>query len=456
MGQVTHGYEETSHKIIELLHNKAPRALSISAISRELGLHRSAIAKYLEMLELIGEVDMSPFGRSKLYTISEGVPYAPLLDIYADAAVLLDYRGCIEMANKKFLLMFDIPQDGNITGLNIAALQLDTFCVPSIQKNIRRMLNGSPYESEIQYIQKSTKQVFDFRFIPTVSNKGSTGFLVSISDITYQTRRQDELRILEKKLGAIFDEVPVGIIFVDARGALVKANKASMDMLRIRDSKSSMALNVLDLLDISGLISGKDKVENLLSKGAIAESEITYPVNELKGDSGHREKRFVFLKIIMAPITAVNGSRLLKEYVILLRDITAEKNTVTELNKKETCYRSFFDDACNGMLILQMDNSKDDLRFKDVNKAAEQLLRIKKENLIGKRCSDVFPRLRPPEYMGQVNAALDGSPQALQPLQYVGRDKGPWISHYLYSLPSGEIASLVIDVCMDHRKERGE
>ena len=108
------------------------------------------------------------------------------------------------------------------------------------------------------------------------------------------------------------------------------------------------------------------------------------------------------------------------------------------------------------MLILQMDNSKDDLRFNDANKAAEQLLRIKKEGLIGKRCSDVFPRLRPPEYMEQANAALDGSPQALPPLQYVGRDKGPWISHYLYSLPSGEIASLVIDVCMDYRKDRGE
>ncbi len=450
MGHVTHSYQETSHKIIELLYNKAPRSLSISAISRELGLHRSGVANYLEMLQTMGEVKMSPFGRSKCYTIAERVPYTPLLDIYTDAVVVLDNHGCIEMANKKFFLMFDILQDGDIIGLNIAALHLDIFSLPSIQRNIRKMLDGSPYESEIQYIEQSTKQVFDLRFIQNVSNKGSTSFLVNISDITYQTQQQDEVKILEKKLGAIFDEVPVGIMFVDARGALLKANKASMDMLSIRDSKSSMALNIFDL------ISGQDIAEDLLNKGAIAESEIICHVNKLQVDSGHREKRVVFLKLTVAPITAVNGSKLLKEYVILLRDITPERNTITELNKKETRYRSFFDAACNGMLILQMDNNKDDLRFKDVNKAAEQLLRIKKEDVIGKRCSDVFPRLRSAEYMGQANAALDGAPQALPPLQYVGRHKGPWISHYLFTLPSGEIASLVIDVRKDCRKGRGE
>jgi PAS domain-containing protein len=453
---MTHSYQETSHKIIELLHNKAPRPLSISAISRELGLHRSGVANYLEMLQTTGEVKMSPFGRSKCYTIAERVPYTPLLDIYTDAVVVLDNRGCIEMANKKFFLMFDILQDSDIIGLNIAALHLDIFSLPSIQKNIRKMLDGSLYETEIQYIEKSTKQVFDLRFIQNVSNKGSTSFLVNISDITYQTQQQDELKILEKKLGAIFDEVPVGIMFVDACGTLLKANKASMDMLSIRDSKSSMALNVLDLLDISSLISGEDIAEDLLNKGAIAESEIIYHVNKLQVDSGHREKRVVFLKLTVAPLTAVNGGKLLKEYMILLRDITAERNSITELDKKGTRYRSFFDDACNGMLILQMDNNKDDLRFKDVNKAAEQLLRIKKEDVIGKRCSDVFPRLRPPEYMEGANAALDGAPQTLPPLQYVGRHKGPWISHYLFTLPSGEIASLVIDVRKDCRKDRSE
>ena len=117
MGHVTHSYQETSHKIIELLYNKAPRSLSISAISRELGLHRSGVANYLEMLQTMGEVKMSPFGRSKCYTIAERVPYTPLLDIYTDAVVVLDNHGCIEMANKKFFLMFDILQDGDIIGL---------------------------------------------------------------------------------------------------------------------------------------------------------------------------------------------------------------------------------------------------------------------------------------------------------------------------------------------------
>ena len=37
-------------------------------------------------------------------------------------------------------------------------------------------------------------------------------------------------------------------------------------------------------------------------------------------------------------------------------------------------------------------------------------------------------------------------PEVVPPLRYRDRDDFPWISHYVFKLPSGELASFMIDV----------
>ena len=61
-------YQDKFSKIVDLLEERSPQGLSISAIARELGMNRASVSKYLEMLQSSGDVSMQRFGRSKLYT----------------------------------------------------------------------------------------------------------------------------------------------------------------------------------------------------------------------------------------------------------------------------------------------------------------------------------------------------------------------------------------------------
>ena len=123
-------YAEKLLRIKEFLHSKHPARMSISAISRELGMRRSSVSKYLDMLQLPGDVAMVPFGKSKLYTISQRVPYNAIFDVSPSDIVILDSRGHIEMANKKFAAEFEIDGVNRIIGFNVCKLETEDIFRP--------------------------------------------------------------------------------------------------------------------------------------------------------------------------------------------------------------------------------------------------------------------------------------------------------------------------------------
>ncbi|NLZ30741.1 MAG: helix-turn-helix domain-containing protein [Methanomicrobiales archaeon] len=59
--------------MIDLLKERSPQGLSISAISRELGMNRASVSKYLDVLQSTGDVSMRQLweGRSP-YTLVPG------------------------------------------------------------------------------------------------------------------------------------------------------------------------------------------------------------------------------------------------------------------------------------------------------------------------------------------------------------------------------------------------
>jgi PAS domain-containing protein len=113
----------------------------------------------------------------------------------------------------------------------------------------------------------------------------------------------------------------------------------------------------------------------------------------------------------------------------------------------ETRYRSFFEDACNGVLIYQPVAGGVDYLFTDVNKVAADLLRVDRLDLIGKRLFEEFPDIATPELRETLKRVLrTGRPEVARPIRYRDRDDFPWISRYIFRLPSGELASFMIDV----------
>jgi PAS domain S-box-containing protein len=131
-------------------------------------------------------------------------------------------------------------------------------------------------------------------------------------------------------------------------------------------------------------------------------------------------------------------------------DITDRKRAEEALMEShflETRYRSFFEDAYNGVLIYQPVAGAEDYLITDVNKATVDLLRMERFDLIGKRLFEEFPDIATPELRKTLKRVLrTGRPEVARPIKYRNRDDFPWISRYIFRLPSGELASFMIDV----------
>jgi PAS domain S-box-containing protein len=417
--------------------------MSISSISREIGINRSKTVKYVEMLDLIGEVTMIPFGKSKLYTLSRRVPYSNLLDVYNDSIVILDEKGRIEMVNKKFLASFNFTHEKDIINRSLLDLQLNVFSAPLIKRNIKMIMNGSLYEKEIQYMEESSGRIYLIKFIPTVSNRGTSSIMIDINDITNQKFREEKYMILDQKLKTIFEGARIGIIFIDTNGNVLNINNASLEMLGIDPTHNVIGMNISKILGSNDWA----KMKNNFNIEADIACDFNDPLlNDLRKKTG-----IAFFEITVAPIKSGIKADLIVEYAILLRDIMDERNAMVDVNIKESRYRSFFENTCYGMFISQLAENGRDLYLKDINKAAEVSLQLNKKDAIGKKIGDLFPdtqNIGIGTILGDLfeKVVLDGIPQYFPPVQYKTGKNNPWFSHYMFKLPSNEVATFIINV----------
>ena len=435
-------YQDKFSKIIDLLEERSPQGLSISAISRELGMNRASVSKYLEMLQSSGDVSMQRFGKSKLYTPAQRVPLSELFDRLSNALVLLDADLHVLMVNTSFIKTLGIHRERNIIGASLFDLNLRIFSDPAIRRNVERVRQSGTYLAEMQHIEDTTNHIYLLEFAPTVSHVGRPGIMVSLRDITAWKNAEAALKNSEKKIRTIFGTVPSGIILFTADGTILNANRASLQILGLKSFQELMSGNIFDISCYKG------KVLELIRQGKVAETELACDFDRLKREQRIPSARsgVAYFDVVFTPIT-LEGGGVPHEFAILFKDVTTERLARKELAFKETRYRSFFENTCNGVLIYEPIDGGSEYIFKDINHATEKILRMKKEDLIGRKLFEVFPDLPDPDVREALIRVLKTEkPEFLLPLQYRKRKDSPWIWHYIFKLPSGEIASFMIDV----------
>jgi PAS domain S-box-containing protein len=379
-------YQEKLVAVREYLREKSPQKLSISSISRNLGINRGTVAKYLDLLLINGQVTMTPYGKSKLYTVAERIPTMSLFDYTTDIIVVMDSGARILMANKSFFSKFDILKEKELVGTNIFKMGLGIFSDSSIQKNIERMIRGEKYLHEMQHIDEKTNQIYSIKFIPTVSLDGNKNSMIALRDITDQKQTEEALSISDEKLRTIFKKVPSGILFFNESGNIINANGASLHLLGVDNFRDLMQTNLFDLF------CQKEKIKSALLDGDMREVEFICDFGRLKREKimSTSKSGIAYFEASFAPISSERG---FQEYALIFMDITAEKMAKKELKFNESRYRSFFNDTCTGVLIYRPVDDGDDFLINDVNHALEVILQVKKEDIIGKKLFVTFPDL---------------------------------------------------------------
>jgi len=120
----------------------------------------------------------------------------------------------------------------------------------------------------------------------------------------------------------------------------------------------------------------------------------------------------------------------------------------------ETRFRRLFDNMGNSVAIYETHDNGNTFIFNNFNKAGENIDHIKKENLIGKSVTDVFPGVKESglfEILQQVWRT--GLPERHPVSHYVDGRIYSWKNHYAYKLPTGEIVAVCYDITEYKRAE---
>ncbi len=438
------GLQEQFGRILDLLDDRAPRGQSVSEIARTLEMSRNSAAKYLDILAAIGSVRLERFGRSKLYHLSSHIPFTDLFDRLPNAIVILDGDLKVLMANASFLSTLGIRQGRTLVGTPLLDLDLPVLAEAMVQRNIERIRDGSQHLEIMELIDEKTDRIYSVEFASVVSPVAGPGIMVSLRDLTATRKADTALRNAERKVATLFETVPSGIIIFAADGTILNANPASLAILGLTRFEQLSTVNVFALPCVPATL------EELIARGRTAEIELAFAFDRLREERVLTSRSGVaYFNVVFTPIPREGDDRP-DEFAILFKDITRDRQERKDLTFRETRYHGFFEDICNGVIILER-TGPEMFIFKDLNRAAEGFLRVRKEDLVGRPVLDVFPDLDNPASQMIVQRVLEtGTSAFLPPIRY-RKDQDLWVWHYIFTLPSGELASFMIEISGEMR-----
>lgn len=374
----------------------------------------------------------------KMATLFESVP-AGIILFAADGAILNANRASLR------ILGFRAPAEMRITSI------FDIACYRSKLEALVR--EGRATEIELacdferlrreQGIQstKSGIAYFNVVFTPVLTDGGGAAkeFAILFKDITEKRRAEKELKERLKGVssnlpGIIYqfyarDTGEWGIYYVDSRSVEI----FGLDPEPVRDwfQRFSTCIAPED----------RDRWEESTHETVQRRVPWDFEGKFLKPSGGEIYFRGISHPVRLKHETVWNG---------IFLDITDRRIAEEALQQShflEIRYRSFFEDTCNGILIYEPVDGGRDYLITDANWVTANLLRMNRTDLIGKRLFEEFPDLSTLEIHALLLRILTTErPEVVAPLRYRNRDDFPLISHYVFKLPSGELASFMIDV----------
>jgi PAS domain S-box-containing protein len=130
-----------------------------------------------------------------------------------------------------------------------------------------------------------------------------------------------------------------------------------------------------------------------------------------------------------------------------LRDITERKKAEQVLLESEIRYRELFESMGNGVAVYEAVDDGADFVFSNMNKAGEKSGRVERTEIIGRRITEVFPRIKDIGLLDVFRRVwLTGEPEHHPVSFYKDERISQWVDNYVYKLPTGEIVAVYDDV----------
>jgi PAS domain S-box-containing protein len=271
-----------------------------------------------------------------------------------------------------------------------------------------------------------------------------------INSLTERTGRIIERKWSENKLAdseqefrTLFETMAQGVVYHDAAGEIIKINPAAEKILG------------LSLSQIKGRVPTDPRWRTVHQDGspfpgdkhpasrALKTGKAVY--GEIMGVYHPIEHRFRWLKVNAIPQFHENNSRPFQVYASF-EDITDEIIIQKELQRSRQKFFELFNNSKNGVAIYTAIGDGEDFIFVDVNKAVERIEQIRKEDLIGKRVSEIFSGVKDFGLFDVFQRVFKtGKAEDYKMAFYKDDRVSGWRDNRVYKLDSGEIVAVYSD-----------
>jgi PAS domain S-box-containing protein len=383
-----------------------------------------------------------------------------LLNLLSDIAVMVDEKGQFIVVNDVFEEVTGLSPT-QLTGKPFSELNIGTTKDKTLLlKNLQRRIKGDTVEPYDVCLKDKTgkTRVVEVKGKRTIY-AGQPASIVVLHDVT--RRRENERRLKEyaermealvndkvnevkeseEKFRNLSEESP-NMIFIYQKGRIIYANKKCEDVMGYtKEEFYAPTFNFLTLITPESQETLKTRHKMHAEGQDVAPYEYT-----LVTKAGKR-------------IFAVLTSKLIKyegetATLGIVTDITERKKAQEILREAEERYRQLFNTMPSGVAIYKAVDDGANFVFADFNQTAEKIEGISKQEILGKRVTEIFPGV---EKLGLFRVFQrvyhTGQAEYLPSGAYEDQRMVGWRENWVYRLPSGNIVAVYNDVTEKKKAE---
>src|SRR5208337_466264 len=191
-------FQNVSLKILDTLKN-SPHGMSITEIARIINKNKHSVGRYLEVLQVSGQVEMRMFGKAKVFSAAKRIPLDLLMNFSREFILILDSDNRVLHVNNYFLNLIKTTRDA-IIGKNFYFISVSPPHSQTILNSIQSCIKSGIPETEIM-VGSGTQKIYLARIMSIVFNEGTKGIAIAIEDIT----DRKNARLLEQKYNYLLD-----------------------------------------------------------------------------------------------------------------------------------------------------------------------------------------------------------------------------------------------------------
>lgn len=266
-----------------------------------------------------------------------------------------------------------------------------------------------------------------------ISPEMYSGTVLTFIDITEQ---KNNMAVIEKKVRQLEDAQQLSGIGVWE--------------LDINEKKLSWSENVYNIFEVErgsldltydafiNLVHPDDREEvNQLYMDSVAKKKPYTVTHRLQLEDG----RIKYVNEFCRTEYNENGEPLVS--VGIVQDITEHKVMVQQLTESEQRYRSLFDTISSGVAVYKAIEDGEDFEIVDFNNYAQQIEKVTKEEVVGKRVTEVFPGIKQYGLLDVFKRVWStGDSETLPASTYEDEKIQSMRENRVYKLPTGDIVAL--------------